>query len=407
MKVVKRVIIIGVLIIIIALLATFIFSRFYKITLIGDQDIYLNIGSEYFENGYKATLFNNNYTNVKVTNNIDTSKIGDYYVKYSIKFLFYDINVKRNVHVVDKESPIITLNGDKHIYLNEHQKFEDPGFSATDNIDGDLTASVIIDSSVNEKSTGVYEVTYKVSDSSKNESIVKREVEVIKDGLLTTDVDKFWLKGSFEDVILKYEENAYDYFDNTIFLGDSNTTFLHLKGNFISAKQTWGKNNLNIAQINSSVFTTFVNRNDSTLENAINLYKPKYLIISTGINAPLYMRKENYISETEKFIKYMRENHSDITILFTATFPITTTGSLNISLQKKINEYNYYLVEICHKYKVNFINFSDEVRGEDGYANASYFDCVEENDCGFHLNKAGREKYIDYIKHLNFERSIQ
>ena len=119
------------------------------------------------------------------------------------------------------------------------------------------------------------------------------------------------------------------------------------------------------------------------------------------------MSKTDYLRETEQLINNMKNKYKDTKLIFSAEFPISSHGTLTRYLQNKINEYNYYLVELCHKYKVNFINFSDEVRGEDGYANDNYFDFTEETDRGFHLNSAGREKYIDYIKHLDFERSIQ
>ena len=170
--------------------------------------------------------------------------------------------------------------------------------------------------------------------------------------------------------------------------------------------QTWGKNNLNIAEINSSYFKTIVDNKNVKLNEALNNYHPKYLVVSIGINTPLYMAKDNYISEIKKFINYMKTSYSDTTIIFTSTLPVNT-GTLDISLQKKINEYNYYLLELCHEYKTNYINFSDVVRNDLGYADTDYFECDSETNCGFHLNSKGKQKYIDYIKHLDFGRKIK
>ena len=407
MKVVKRILLVFLILVVLFFLSTFIISRLYNITLIGDKDVYLNINEEYFENGYKATFLNNNIDNIKIEKNIDSSLVGDYKVIYETNFLFYKITTTRNVHVVDKESPILTLKGEKYIYLQENEEYKESGYEATDNVDKDITGKVEIISNIDNKKIGTYEIIYKVKDSSNNETIEKRIVEVIKEGLLTGGISNFWLKGSFDDVILKPDEKEYDYFNDTVFLGDSNTTFLHLKGNFISAKQTWGKNNLNIAHMNNSTFPTHINNQETTLDNALKTYKPKYLIVTTGINADLYMSKDNYLREVEQMINNMKTKYTDTKLIFNAEFPISSRGTLTNTLQNKINEYNYYLVELCHKHKINFINFSDEIRGKDGFADDNYFDFTAETDKGFHLNKAGREKYIDYIKHLNFERSIQ
>lgn len=400
MKSFKRLIVVILCIVVLFFLSTFILSKFYNISLIGDKEVDININSNYFENGYKATFLNNNVDNVKVINNINTNVLGDYEVEYLANFLFYTIKEKRIVHVVDKEPPIIELNGEEQLYLNEHQQYDEPGYSAIDNYDNDLTNKVVVSNNIDSDEVGRYEVVYKVSDSSNNESIKKRMVEVIKDGLLSSDVSNFWLKGMYKNTILEEEDKEYDYFKDTVFLGDSNTLFLHTKGKYIDAGQTWGKNNLNIAQINTSTFTTYIDRVEHTLVDALNNNKPKFLIVSTGINAPLYMAKDKYINETEKFIKFMKENYPDTKIAFVSTFPVTT-GTLDISLQKRINELNYYLVDICHKNNVKYINFADEVRSQSGYANQEFFDCTGELDCGFHLNSKGREKYINYIKHLN------
>ena len=407
MKILKKIFIVLLILVVLFFLTTFILSRLVNITLIGDKDIYLNLNEEYFENGYKANFFGNNIDNITVESNIDNTKMGDYNVKYSTHFLFYKITATRNVYVTDKESPIITLKGEKYTYLKENEEYKEVGYEATDNIDGDITSNVEVTSNLDNTKIGTYEITYKVKDNCNNETVEKRQIEVIKEGLLTSGINNFWLKGSFDDVILKYDDKEYDYFKDTVFLGDSNTTFLYLKGNFISASQTWGKNNLNIAHMNNSTFPTLINKQETTLNNALNTYKPKYLIVTTGINADLYMSKENYLREIETMINNMKTKHKDTKLIFNGEFPISKNGTLTNTLQNKINEYNYYLVELCHKHKINFINFSDEIRGSDGYANDSFFDFTVETDKGFHLNKAGREKYIDYIKHLDFERSIQ
>lgn len=377
-----------------------------KISLIGDKDIYLNVNGNYFENGYKATFFGKAYDKVIVSNNVDATKLGDYEVIYKVKYYFIQNKVKRSIHVVDKEKPAIELTGDTYLYLEKDSEYAENGYTATDNYDGNLTDKVIVESNLDTSKVGKYQIKYIVTDSANNENEVTRDIEVINAGLLSTNIENFWLKGSFEDVILKYEEKEYDYFDKIVFVGDSNTTYLYKRGNFINNYQAWSRNNLNIGQINSSTFTTFSNNQESTFENAIKNQKPSYLIISTGINSPLYVNKDDYIRETEAFIKNMKTNHSDIKFAFTSILPITN-GTISVAAQKKINQYNYYLLELCHKHKVNFINFSDEIRSSTtGFGVDKYFDCFGEDDCGFHLSNEGKEKYIDYIKHVNLEREI-
>ena len=100
------------LIIIAIFLVTFFSMNFlFNIILIGDKDIYLNVNSSYFENGYKATFFGKKLK-VDVKNNIDNTSLGDYKVTYTANLLNFKKSVIRNIHVVDNEKPVITLNGD-------------------------------------------------------------------------------------------------------------------------------------------------------------------------------------------------------------------------------------------------------------------------------------------------------
>lgn len=393
------------LIIIAIFLVTFFSMNFlFNIILIGDKDIYLNVNSSYFENGYKATFFGKKLK-VDVKNNIDNTSLGDYKVTYTANLLNFKKSVIRNVHVVDNEKPVITLNGDNIIYLNKDSKYEEPGYEITDNYDKDINSKIKVTNNIDETKAGKYEVVYEAIDSSKNKAKVVRAVEVLDDSALTSSIKDFTLKGLFTKTTLTYEENEYNYFNDTIFLGDSNTSFLYLKGKHISAYQTWARNNLNIAQMNSSTFETYENRQNTVLNDALTKYKPKYLIVCPGINAGLYMQKDVFVRELQKFYDNIKLNYKDTKIIFSAIFPIND-GTLNKASQKNINILNYYLARFCYENNINFIDFTNEIKDNEGYADVSLFECTDELNCNFHLNEEGRNKYIDYVKHLDLGKVV-
>ena len=393
------------LIIIAIFLVTFFSMNFlFNIILIGDKDIYLNVNSSYFENGYKATFFGKKLK-VDVKNNIDNTSLGDYKVTYTANLLNFKKSVIRNIHVVDNEKPVITLNGDNIIYLNKDSKYEEPGYEITDNYDKDINSKIKVTNNIDETKAGKYEVVYEAIDSSKNKAKVVRNVEVLDDSALTSSIKDFTLKGLFTKTTLTYEENEYNYFNDTIFLGDSNTSFLYLKGKHISAYQTWARNNLNIAQMNSSTFETYENRQNTVLNDALTKYKPKYLIVCPGINAGLYMQKDVFVRELQKFYDNIKLNYKDTKIIFSAIFPIND-GTLNKASQKNINILNYYLARFCYENNINFIDFTNEIKDNEGYADVSLFECTDELNCNFHLNEEGRNKYIDYVKHLDLGKVV-
>ena len=61
----------------------------------------------------------------------------------------------------DKKAPEITLNGDAEMTVEAGSKFSDPGYTATDNCDGDITDSVKVSGDkVDKDKAGKYTVTY-------------------------------------------------------------------------------------------------------------------------------------------------------------------------------------------------------------------------------------------------------
>ncbi len=79
----------------------------------------------------------------------------------------------------DTTAPVITLIGDNPLYVYEGSEFVDPGVTATDDRDGDISASVVISGSVNTSIKAQYLLTYSVSDAAGNFAEVTRVVQVI------------------------------------------------------------------------------------------------------------------------------------------------------------------------------------------------------------------------------------
>ncbi|MBR3161834.1 MAG: polysaccharide deacetylase family protein [Bacilli bacterium] len=86
--------------------------------------------------------------------------------------------VKRKIVYEDKEKPTIELKGNNNISIYTGNKYEEPGYTAIDNCDGDLTDKVSITGSVDTGKTGTYEITYKVKDNNNNEATATRKIEV-------------------------------------------------------------------------------------------------------------------------------------------------------------------------------------------------------------------------------------
>ena len=55
---------------------------------------------------------------------------------------------KRKIEYKDVVSPVINLVGDMEMHFNIGQDFVDPGYSASDDVDGDLTSAVTVEGTV-------------------------------------------------------------------------------------------------------------------------------------------------------------------------------------------------------------------------------------------------------------------
>lgn len=151
------------------------------LTLLGDEDIVLEVGNEYQEAGYVASTNAKDMNDkVIVTSNVDTSALGTYKVLYNLKidYLNYDKTLARNVYIQDTTKPTLTIDSKKEMTAYMEDKFSYPKYKAIDNYDGDITSSVVVKTNLNLKKVGTYEILYSVIDSSGNEATDKITVHV-------------------------------------------------------------------------------------------------------------------------------------------------------------------------------------------------------------------------------------
>ena len=74
--------------------------------------------------------------------------------------------------------PVIYLIGSSTMYLQVGDIFTDPGATATDNVDGDLTSSITSSGTVDTTTTGTYTIEYSVSDAEGNSVLTERIVVI-------------------------------------------------------------------------------------------------------------------------------------------------------------------------------------------------------------------------------------
>jgi hypothetical protein len=120
-----------------------------------------------------------------VTNNIHTE--GIYRIVYTVTnsrgITSQSVRYVTVVGTSDIAVPQITLLGRNPdtVLTGSAPQYPEPGYVATDNEAGDLTAEVIMSGTVNMKVPGKYTVTYMVSDEAANKAFTTRTVWVVRD----------------------------------------------------------------------------------------------------------------------------------------------------------------------------------------------------------------------------------
>lgn len=173
---IQRLLIVILSILLTILIGFIIFNRFeIKIQLDGDNPHTTNFKDDYQEPGVKAiyhgTLLPFYQEDIEVTTsgNIDTSKEGEYILTYSAKKGKITTSEERIVIVKDIQGPIITLISNPDYYTPYNHEYQEEGFTAIDNKDGDVTDKV-------QKEITKDKVIYTATDSSGNTTTVERTI---------------------------------------------------------------------------------------------------------------------------------------------------------------------------------------------------------------------------------------
>lgn len=85
---------------------------------------------------------------------------------------------RRKIFYNDPFPPELVLLGDGEMTIDQNQTYQEPGYTATDNCDGDLTGQVQVEGLVNPSAPGTYILKYQVTDRYGNTASAERKVTV-------------------------------------------------------------------------------------------------------------------------------------------------------------------------------------------------------------------------------------
>lgn len=217
----------GIVVTLLFLIILFLSLFNININLNGSPKETIEYGDTYTEQGATAA-FNtpaskNVPLNVTIKGSVDSSKLGTYHIHYKAKKGIFSVQKSREVKIVDTKAPIIELNKIDGYYPKTGETYQEEGFTATDNYDGDITSKI-------KRTEDKNVITYTVSDSSGNKTSVQRTIEY-NDGIAPTitlngDSDITIKAGTrFEDPGCTAKDSHGNDISNSVSVSDNISTY--------------------------------------------------------------------------------------------------------------------------------------------------------------------------------------
>ena len=302
----KNLIIILIISILLVSFTSLYFVLYFSLHINGKEYVEIDYNTNYKDKGATYKLFGMDISNkIKVKNNVNTKKIGNYKVTYSIKYLLLNIKRTRIVIVKDKSAPKIKLNGEEKVLICPNSVYVDEGYEAKDTVDGNITKKVKVKQEEDK-------ITYTVTDKAGNKSkkvrhIIKEDKEPPKLTLVGKDITAIALS-------YNYVDSGYDVTDNC-----DKEVKVTQEGNIDINKE---------GRYSISYIATDSSGNESKVTRTVVVQKQSG---GTGIIYLTFDDGPSSTGSTEKILEVLRNNG------IKATFFVTGNGPANL-IKKEYDE---------------------------------------------------------------------
>ena len=205
------------------------------------------------------------------------------------------------------------------------------------------------------------------------------------------------------DVTLqKTADYGQNYIDSITFFGDSSIAKmldLEVLAGGYKSYQVWSGEDGDIPlDANIAKISVLFPENDEVvkIDDAMQRRTPKYLIVTLGSNNGVpYCDKETFMEYYQSIIDVIIESSPTTTVILQSIFPVSKKAERKnpAITNEKIDMANAWIVELCMKNDLKFLNTASVLKNEKGYLNSDY---VSEDDIS--INEEGYKKVLRYIR---------
>lgn len=197
-------------------------------------------------------------------------------------------------------------------------------------------------------------------------------------------------------------ERTFDYGNSylkgIVFVSDKSMASISTRDE-ISKDQVWTTKD-NSLPLDYNLATTSIIHSDgekgSSIADAIELYKPQYVIITVGIeNGVGHCTEEKFKEYYTRLIDSILDKSPDTRIILQSVFPVSKSAEKNdpsIS-NERIDQANKFIASLAEELAVRYLDTASVLKGEDGRLDPKY-----DSGNGISLNSDGYGAVLEYIK---------
>lgn len=185
-----------------------------------------------------------------------------------------------------------------------------------------------------------------------------------------------------------------DFIDETIFVGDSRTNGLAKYG-FVDSDRVYAIDGANHSTARTERFIQLKKGGKLlTIADAVGTVKPKYLMVSFGINGVAFMEEDTFFSEYALFLDELKAKTPDSVLIVQSILPVSAAYQQREPrmTNDKIKRYNRKLAQLAEQ--KGGLYFDTFTLFKDGKGNLS---STYDSGDGLHFNSRAYQAWLDNL----------
>ncbi len=210
------------------------------------------------------------------------------------------------------------------------------------------------------------------------------------------DMPESYSNKYYDEVVAREGVAPDGYIDSIVFLGDSTTYGMGVY-KVLNWSQVWVPSNgtLTLSAVTAeTALYDAVTDSERALADMCISNKPKYLVITLGVNGMVYLSDERFKSYYCDVIDTVQKANPDITVILQSIYPLCASCSIGKNFNNRtISHANELIIEIAYAYGLTYLDTYNALIDEHGNRPEEYT-----NGDGLHFSPAGFDVILSYIK---------